>query len=754
MSEGFLCPICTVKLADIRELADHAKTCGSVGSKHNDSTHVKNQQRVWQDTCTHLHNDAISYDNYARVIGPKMYSNRHWMCKSCDVKGKKSKVSVREAANENAAKLRTLKEGEIIFEIDSIDQDNRTWIKFFDVENNQLAWAARTSRSGKTTRLVEVNHPKPRNYVHPLAQGNTPTLKSKKISRVNTPKHFEDIPEPTVYKAGLGDSDDEDSRPHLHRQTMARLRQRQMDSDMHITQRGAALRAQNLPVSDSSDEELHAERRLSSSSRSSQDRPLSEKQRAALPGSRRSSFANSETNMIPEPIKVEVPQQDEEVSKALALVKQRDAEIATLKSEVAALKQKVEEADDAVILHAQTRDEVLALRKSAADLQSELSSLRGVQAAADRAESDLAAANVKAAKLERNLLQKAKEVATLQKNFEIVKTEYNKLKQAKTLLVREVLKLRAEVVEYKGKLVLAQAAKPAPQSQRERETSTKAPAAATSAAPTVKPQSNQMSSAPNQAVSTSGHLEVAETSPATGETTAAGSESKAAPPPPARADASQSGAVPSAVEKPSWATAEKTESDAPSKSGAPTPVKTDQSVSKFLNIFTKKPESPLFQKPASSASPRRTSVFGPPSPRRGSVFGNQDDPNSIGNKMKHFFEDTAKKARITATNVRSEAQASIIRMRDSMAKHKSKFVTFEEGEDIGILFADEVREDGTVFVYIKDFLKKPDGEWYQAELTGKLLQGDIIAKIGALSVEGMGVQVVEAHLDMCERPVT
>jgi len=36
-----------------------------------------------------------------------------------------------------------------------------------------------------------------------------------------------------------------------------------------------------------------------------------------------------------------------------------------------------------------------------------------------------------AAKLERNLLQKAKEVATLQKNFEIVKTEYNKLKQAK-----------------------------------------------------------------------------------------------------------------------------------------------------------------------------------------------------------------------------------------------------------------------------------------------------------------------------------
>ena len=35
---------------------------------------------------------------------------------------------------------------------------------------------------------------------------------------------------------------------------------------------------------------------------------------------------------------MEVPQQDEEVSKALALVKQRDAEIATLKSEVAALK--------------------------------------------------------------------------------------------------------------------------------------------------------------------------------------------------------------------------------------------------------------------------------------------------------------------------------------------------------------------------------------------------------------------------------
>jgi hypothetical protein len=30
-------------------------------------------------------------------------------------------------------------------------------------------------------------------------------------------------------------------------------------------------------------------------------------------------------------------------------------------------------------------------------------------------------------------------------------------------------------------------------------------------------------------------------------------------------------------------------------------------------------------------------------------------------------------------------------MRDSMAKHKSKFVTFEGGQEIGIKFADDVR---------------------------------------------------------------
>lgn len=98
--------------------------------------------------------------------------------------------------------------------------------------------------------------------------------------------------------------------------------------------------------------------------------------------------------------------------------------------------------------------------------------------------------------------------------------------------------------------------------------------------------------------------------------------------------------------------------------------------------------------------------------------------------------------------------------------------------------------------FIHDFLKQPDGEWYQAELSGKLLPGDIIAKIGPLSVEGacgmtlalgalcpehrarganlikflrlftphvscsdfcflgLGKESVEAHLDMCERPVT
>ena len=58
--------------------------------------------------------------------------------------------------------------------------------------------------------------------------------------------------------------------------------------------------------------------------------------------------------------------------------------------------------------------------------------------------------------------------------------------------------------------------------------------------------------------------------------------------------------------------------------------------------------------------------------------------------MKIFFEDTAKKARITSNNMRSEAQATVIRMRDSMAKHKSKFVTFEKGQVIGIVFEDTV----------------------------------------------------------------
>ena len=99
----------------------------------------------------------------------------------------------------------------------------------------------------------------------------------------------------------------------------------------------------------------------------------------------------------------------------------------------------------------------------------------------------------------------------------------------------------------------------------------------------------------------------------------------------------------------------------------------------------------------------------------------------------HVF---AEQARFTATTVRSEAQASIIKMRDSMAKHKSKFVTFEEGQEIGIQFGDEVDDDGSVYVFIQDFLKRPDGEWYQAELSGKLLVGDIIAKVGPLSVEG------------------
>lgn len=64
--------------------------------------------------------------------------------------------------------------------------------------------------------------------------------------------------------------------------------------------------------------------------------------------------------------------------------------------------------------------------------------------------------------------------------------------------------------------------------------------------------------------------------------------------------------------------------------------------------------------------------------------------------MKIFFEDTAKKARITSNNMRSEAQATVIKMRDSMAKHKSKFVTFEKGQIIGIVFEDTV---GAVFSF-------------------------------------------------------
>ncbi len=86
-----------------------------------------------------------------------------------------------------------------------------------------------------------------------------------------------------------------------------------------------------------------------------------------------------------------------------------------------------------------------------------------------------------------------------------------------------------------------------------------------------------------------------------------------------------------------------------------------------------------------------------------------NDPGSLGNKMKSFFdntaktffEDTAKKARITATNVRSEAQATVIKMRDKLAKHKSKFVTFDAGPlDIGIVFAHEVGSDGTVSTFV------------------------------------------------------
>ena len=117
-----------------------------------------------------------------------------------------------------------------------------------------------------------------------------------------------------------------------------------------------------------------------------------------------------------------------------------------------------------------------------AELQDSNKKLEKALSAAERAETDLAAASVKvcwrnftsqfllfrlfsascashlecamlqATKLERYAVQKSAEAQALEKKLEFVKAEYSKMKQAQVLLVREVRKLRAEVTNYKGVL--------------------------------------------------------------------------------------------------------------------------------------------------------------------------------------------------------------------------------------------------------------------------------------------------------------
>ena len=196
MSEGLICPQCTVKLANINELAAHVKVCGSLVVDDNQSASVKSQQRVWQDACAQLHAGNISYEHYARVLGPKMFDRRHWKCQA--LSDKKSRVGVRAAPSDAGPKLRVLKEGEILFEIDHVFKDHRTWIKFFDTERNALGWVANTSKLGRTIRLVETRHPKPAGWVH---HAHSP-MKTKPIVR-EKPVPQKVVHPADVYKAGL-----------------------------------------------------------------------------------------------------------------------------------------------------------------------------------------------------------------------------------------------------------------------------------------------------------------------------------------------------------------------------------------------------------------------------------------------------------------------------------------------------------------------------------------------------------------------
>ena len=247
MSEGLICPTCTIKLGDMGELAAHVKECGSLASGAKQSALVKSQQRVWQDACTQLHQGLISYDNYARVLGPKMYTRRHWVCQDMSGGKKVSKVSVRAEPSDSSAKFRVLKEGEILFEIDNAYKERRVWIKFFDIERNCLAWFATTSRSGRTVRASEIRHPKPEGYVHPASQGNTPMLKSKRIVQEAAPASAPApvpapqlvVPPGELYKPGLdSESDEGDAMVDIRAQAMARLRRQRNASSVNVAVTG------------------------------------------------------------------------------------------------------------------------------------------------------------------------------------------------------------------------------------------------------------------------------------------------------------------------------------------------------------------------------------------------------------------------------------------------------------------------------------------------------------------------------------
>eukprot|EP00750_Incisomonas_marina_P010030 INCI16218.1.p1 GENE.INCI16218.1~~INCI16218.1.p1 ORF type:complete len:852 (-),score=169.02 INCI16218.1:334-2889(-) len=822
MSEGLICPTCTIKLGDMGELAAHVKECGSLASGAKQSALVKSQQRVWQDACTQLHQGLISYDNYARVLGPKMYTRRHWVCQDMSGGKKVSKVSVRAEPSDSSAKFRVLKEGEILFEIDNAYKERRVWIKFFDIERNCLAWFATTSRSGRTVRASEIRHPKPEGYVHPASQGNTPMLKSKRIVQEAAPASAPApvpapqlvVPPGELYKPGLdSESDEGDAMVDIRAQAMARLRRQRNASSVNVAVTGdiAVRSAEEVDGADCTSDDDHTtdgERRGSVSGPASgpqtpkqiRPRALSDKQMAALPLSERlalrrgshSSFdesssaphsvhsPNAETTAAPDSDKQVadrgLPEQNEAVSELRAEVEKLNAELdkerrdsvmaaEAARSKLLALKTELSTTS------AQLKHELqMAKAQFDAELQDSNKKLEKALSAAERAETDLAAASVKATKLERYAVQKSAEAQALEKKLEFVKAEYSKMKQAQVLLVREVRKLRAEVTNYKGKLVLAGSAAAAakaeaaaavaagtdnqrpgaspsnddvlesvdagtPDASDTADSIPSSPLATQARKLPVKGLSPQASPRPSAKSFSVTDLELDTDSDESGDGEDSskpfetkgklcpappvradednGPQEKVRPSVPARADAAKAFAAhqrklqeqrsemqdgrPAGLNvktnRPTWAAVDEEDAgetdpksgaaNTPTKAAFSSPLflgnsKTDQNVAKFLNLFTKKPESPRVGGTSGGSGARGG---GPGSPRRGSVFGD---------KMKIFFEDTAKKARITSNNMRSEAQATVIRMRDSMAKHKSKFVTFEKGQVIGIVFEDTV----------------------------------------------------------------